>query len=238
MNRLLLLVLLILAVVMGCSPKSAPPATTPDFAAEVRKHRSGYIQAILEGRWCDAPNLFEESRRILVRTDDFCGAAANYLDLWRLTTYVGKREDRLLTLAAETSAVTSSCPEVDATLNDPVNPGTPRESRYIQLIRSGSLDLLAEELLDESNPLFKSVYFRKGALEAIRLGRHDDASRYLDQARAIDSAQGWTALLIEDWKLALALQPDENGRQRIIRRIDLLKTTLQPCTLTWDQTER
>jgi hypothetical protein len=232
MHTLRTLVLLLLAIaLLGCAPKAAPPATAPDHAAEARKHRSGYIRAVLEGRWCDARPLFLESQQAFVRTDDFCGAATNYLDLWRLTAHVGERQEGLLDMASETAGLSGSCPEVQAVLADPSFPQTPRETRYLMLIRSGDLDRLQEEIGREPDPLFRSVYFRKGAQEAIRRCLPEQAARLLEQARLVDAGQGWTALLIEDWRVALLLQPDGSERQRIIRRMELLQGALQPCPL-------
>ncbi|MFP4070900.1 MAG: hypothetical protein ACLFTB_02525 [Desulfovibrionales bacterium] len=220
---------LLVVLVSACAP-GPPPLYPPSPKLEQgAAKRVEYIQAFLEGRWCDARYLFAESRDAFLRRDDFCAVATNYLYAWKLHSYLGQEDPLLLQEALHMSRIGRSCPDIEQAAQGAVVQ-TERESEYRSLIRDGRFDELTTILDKESDPLFRSVYARKAAGRAYKEGQALQAKTLLEQALQTDAAHGWTVFLVEDWKLFHALETDAVMQKRISDRITRLGLLIQDCS--------
>lgn len=228
-NTLIILIAALFAA--GCfSPRAREPYPPPARLRAATSERFDFVDSFLQGYWCDAEQLFTRSVEGYLRQDDFCEAAANYVLAWKLTSYIDRPDGTLLEKAEQLKRTGVPCPDVSP--YDPYQPAaaaTPEERSYLALLRQDRFDQLYATLLDQEDPLFRSVYARKGARAAMKSGNMKKAGEMVELARKTDAAQGWTVFLRLDWSLAEALATDPVQRARIKDRIQVLQNLIQPC---------
>ncbi len=228
----LLLVLALCLHLLACGPsrpKSVYPP--PDILKMADDQRHEFIQLFLQGRWCEAQSMFERSQESYQMQDDFCAAAQNQLIAWKLKQYLNISDDRHLDAARELSQTGLYCPE----LNLPDEASRPEQSNYSDedeqyrtLLEQGQFLTLANQLRNESDPLYASVYGRKAALAALAVNNLEQAQALIHQTRELDAAQGWIVFLIEDWKIIHMTTPPD-GQHDVLQRIERLQNIIQPC---------
>ena len=61
--------------------------------------RQEFVNAFLQGKWCEARYLFEASVEKYLRQDDFCQVSKNYVLAWKLKRYVRDDDQALVDFA-------------------------------------------------------------------------------------------------------------------------------------------
>ena len=204
-----------------------PPATA---VREAPQERLEFVNAFLQGRWCEAARQFEAGQDSYIRSDNVCQVARNYVLAWKLKSYAQIDEPELLTKARKYRELGFGC-QNNAPIPEPGGSGTgERDSRFGKLIAVGDFAGVHEALKSEEDPLYASVYGRKAAAAALAAGHKDLAAQLVEQAREVDSRHGWVVLLREDWRFASKLAENADKQALIAERIKLLEKQIQPCT--------
>lgn len=216
--------LIMLALALLCLPGCPPAADrTPypldrslDLAAAQQRD---FVDSFLQGRWCEAESLYAECMEAFIRHDEFVRAARTARLAARLKAYLGLDAPDELAAAKRMETVAGTGPEAVPE----------RDGRYAALVEDGRFAELASQLEQEDDALYVSVYARKGAAAALERGQAKQADALWERARATDAAQGWVALLREDWRLRLAMESDPLKRGAIDERIRILDERIVPC---------
>jgi hypothetical protein len=218
----------------GCvssEPKAIyPPPETLKLAST---QREDFVQAFLEGRWCQAENLLASSSEKYLYQDDVCAAAYNYFLFWKLKGYIGIEAPALLERAHELRQLGTPCTELDKTL--PLHPeeapqAVPeKDQTYRALLKGRDFQGIYGALQKEENPLFASVYGRKAGRLAMEEGLTAWATRLLETVRRWDAERGWIVFVLEDWRLLSELATDPAEKRRIAERTALLRKLIRPC---------
>lgn len=232
-SRFFLLTLLCL-VVCACSvsgQRSAYPP--PDTLRMAEPQRHEFVQLVLQGRWCEAGSLFEQSMENYLLQDDFCAAAQNHLLAWKLKKYINVSDEQHLEDARLLLRTGLDCPGLAMPGADDGLPDNlaPRDRAYRTLIHQERFDALASLLQTEKDQLYASVYGRKAAQAAVRSGNTAQAEALLHQTRQLDARQGWIVFLIQDWQMLHALTRDPEESNAMRQRIERLQALIQPCPL-------
>ncbi|MFW5487600.1 MAG: hypothetical protein ACNI3A_04145 [Desulfovibrio sp.] len=225
--RLLCLTILLSAGLTACVGKGKdtvyPP---PENLALAPVQRQEFVDFFLQGRWCQAKALFEQSVENYLRQDDFCRSAYNFYLLYKIKGYIGINAPEDLAEAKRLAKLTESCTSVPvATSSAP----TPKDVEYTALLDSKQFTQLLGLLKKDKDPLYASVYARKIAIQAQRDTTYDVASTALSFAKQLDAQQGWIVFLVEDWKLLSKLASNDVARKRIDQRIKILQNLIHPC---------
>jgi hypothetical protein len=213
---------------LGGGTKSLYPP--PAALSQTASLQQDFIQEFLRGRWATARSLFFQTRENLLRQDDFCGVARLYVLAYKLHAYLGVKYPHLLDKAADFSQQ-----GLDCTLqsDDPeallVGPGDKILQALLDRCDWPAIHAHLEHLED---PLFVSVYARKAAARASGMSDKDRtwAKKFLNQARSIDSRQGWVLFLVEDWKWLRTLETDPVRQRFMDQRINTLLGLVTPYT--------
>lgn len=205
----------------------------PDTLRMADAQRHEFIHLFLQGRWCEARNLFDRSVENFLFQDDFCEAAQNHVLFWKLKKYVGISGGQGLDQAQALLQTGQHCPEVVLPLehNENDEPDTlPEKDRiYRELLKNGQFEIFIARLHSERDQLYASVYGRKAARNAFRSGDIPSARTLIEQTRDLDAKQGWIVFLIEDWRIMHDMTEDQNLRTEIENRVDTLRNMIQPC---------
>lgn len=219
----------------GCaSPAPRDDFPAPNYLSIAQNQRNDFVQAFLQGRWCEAENLLALSTENYLQMDRFCDAAYNYLLSWRLNAYVGQDDPNALDKASKMRELGDGCTE-HPRLAIPQGGQVPQESvpekdaGYRSMIQERDFEALARILGREDNELYASVYARKAARAAIQEGDAGSADRFAEMALAIDSRQGWVVFLRQDWLIKAELADSEKDKQTIFERIGYLDAFITPC---------
>ncbi|WP_028575327.1 hypothetical protein [Desulfonatronovibrio hydrogenovorans] len=226
----LLAFLVILPVIMisGCTSRPGPLYPPADSVRLADVQRLEFVNAYLQGKLCQAGILLAKSNDNYLAQDDFCSVSRNFLIAYKLTSYSGSPRKELLEKAFEAALFDHGCwPDLQESQD--LLAGSDKDARYLDLIEEQNFMRLKRELHQEEDPLFASVYWRKSAQEAIKAYQKDLALEFVQQARAIDSAQGWVVFLIKDWKLLSQLDIESYDKDFIEKRIKILENALQIC---------
>lgn len=157
----------------------------------------------LQGRLCDALISFEHAIDIFKRIDDMCAISDAYVQKYLFYAYGGDERKSLLETARDYASIGECTIERD--LIERITSGTPRSGD------DGS-----------SNDIFESVSFRKNAVAGKQRA-------LAEKALEIDRSNGWTLFVILDYDILLQLSDDEAEKERLERRIIILKEQLQSC---------
>jgi len=228
--------LLALAVTaMGCAtPAPQEDFPAPNYLGQALNQRADFVQAFLQGRWCEAENLLALSTENFLQLDRFCDAGYNYLLSWRLKAYVGLDEPEALDKARKMRNLGDGC-AANPRLAIPEDGQVPeamvpeKDQAYRRLIAEQDFAAVVQALADEENELFASVYARKAAKAAMAASDAEAAHRLLEFALAVDSRLGWVVFLRQDWLLKAELADDDEERQTIMERIGYLDAFITPC---------
>ncbi|SDB22903.1 hypothetical protein SAMN05660653_01119 [Desulfonatronum thiosulfatophilum] len=231
LRTMLLLILGMPLLACGPSgPRSVYPP--PDILRMADDQRHEFIQLFLQGRWCEAQSMFERSRESYLMQDDFCAAAQNELIAWKLKQYLDITAGEHLHAARELVHTGLECPELHLP-GDWLEPQPPafsaRDENYRQLMVQRNFSALANQLRNEPDPLYASVYGRKAALTALVDLNMEQARSLIMQTRDLDARQGWIVFLIEDWNIIHSLNLPHQNQQEILHRIERLQNLIQPC---------
>lgn len=214
--------LVLLAALAACAPAADPsPYPVDGTLALGPQQRRDFVDSFLQGRWCEARELYVEAVDKAVRRDDLCQAARTARLAARLKQYIGRTDEDARRAAEEYAAAAIGCPELQDIPE--------RDRRYGARIEAGAFDALARDLELEPDALYASVYARKGARAALERGQKADALRLAEAARTVDAQQGWVTFLREDWLLRLELTDNQEHRQAIRERIAILERRIDPC---------
>ncbi len=212
----------------GCTGKGKdtvyPP---PENLALAPVQRQEFVDAFLQGRWCQAESLMKQSLENYLRQDDFCRAAYNFYLMYKIKSYIAIDAPHELQEAERLASLSGNCISVPSSENP--NPATPKDTQYSKLLNLDRLQELRALLQKDKDPLYASVYSRKIALRAQALKQTDMATQALEFARQIDSRQGWVVFLIEDWKMQAGLSTNPGTRAKIKNRIEILEKLIHPC---------
>lgn len=233
--KLIVRITSLLLLVVGLAGCVSPPESrypTPRELTRAPFQRQEFIESFLQGKWCLAQSMFEQSLETYLRRDQFCQASYNYLLAWKLKKYIGEDSEALLENARKYSELGFGCPE-----NPPVpKQGAPieqsfsqRDAAYRALIQVRDYESLAKALGEDKDELYASVYGRKSALKAYEGGDTEAARMLLQQTRELDGQRGWVVFLLEDWRLYQLMTEDETQKELIDERINVLKALIEPC---------
>jgi len=195
--------------------------------------RQEFIDAFLQGKWCEARYLFEASVEKYVRQDDFCQVSKNYVLAWKLKRYVGDDDQALIDKARYYHRLAFNCKDLQLASLSQKSPEagySQRDTLYRKLLKKNEFKALSSELKGEKDHLYASVYGRKAALAALAAKRNRMARRLMEQTRALDARQGWIVFLREDWRILHQLAPDHQ-KEIIAERIKALGKLIQPCAV-------
>lgn len=194
--------------------------------------RQEFIDAFLQGKWCEALYLFEASVKKYLRQDDFCQVSKNYILAWKLKRYAGVEDQALLDKARYYNRLGFDCKDnllASLSKNEPETSYSPRDELYRKLMENNEFKSLLNELKQEKDHLYASVYGRKAARAAIAAKKPQFAKRLMEKTRALDAQQGWIVFLREDWRILCQLAPDHE-KEIITERINALGKLIQPCS--------
>lgn len=225
-----LLLLFAVLATASCLPGPAPEGPEPDYLSLADDRREAFVDAFLEGRWCEAEGLLELSTDNYLQMDLFCEAAYNMLLGWRLKKYVDISDPELLSRAREYRALGMGCPESEKLVFPEGRQDAPGKDRtYRRMLDEGDFDKVKAELSREENPIYASVYARKAAEAALEAEKESIAEELVELARSVDSRQGWVVFLRQDWLLKAAMTESPQERQTIRERIEYLDALIRPC---------
>jgi len=195
--------------------------------------RQEFIDAFLQGKWCEARYLFGASVEKYLRQDDFCQVSKNYVLAWKLKRYAGDDDQALIDKARYYHRLAFNCKDLQlASLskNVPETGYSQRDALYRKLLEKNEFKALLSALKGEEDHLYASVYGRKSALAAIAAKKPPFARGLVEQTRALDARQGWIVFLREDWRILHQLAPDHQ-KEIIAERINALGKLIQPCAI-------
>ncbi len=221
-------------LVAGCFSSTPEPVYPP--AREIKQapfQRREFVDAFLQGKWCEAEQRFAAAVQAYLQRDDVCQASYTYLLAWKLKRYVEIDAPELLENARKFQALGFGCPEnPPVPLTDgPDEVGlSARDRRYREYIARQDYAGLLEALTKEEDPLYASVYARKAARQAIDAGRNPQARALVEYARTRDAAQGWVVFVREDWRILRRLASSANEQALIDERLAVLEDIIRPCT--------
>jgi hypothetical protein len=229
------LISLALILFTGCTtpaPREDYPA--PNYSDYAQNQRRDFVEAFLQGRWCEAENLLALSTENFLQLDRFCEAAYNYLLFWRLQAYIGKDDPEALRRAEEMKELGKGCPEHPRLVmpgdGEPPGGAIPgKDAAYRSLLDARDYEGLFDLLAAEDNELYASVYARKAARDALDRGDRRWADTFLELALAVDSDQGWVVFLRRDWRLKAELAESNEEKESIANRIKYLDEFITPC---------
>lgn len=221
------------ALLSGCAystGKDSYPPSGEIRMASVQRH--DFVNLYLQGRFCEAKNQFEKSVRSFLMQDDFCSCAENYMIFHNLKMYSDVRDAHLFETALKLKKLGGGCPDLEALFlcaaGDCDTDMNPKDSHYRNLLRENEFNKLIAAISAEEDRLYASVYLRK----AVRLALVQDknlARKFLEEALKIDASQGWVVFLCEDWSIMADLAASPEDRERMLERVKMLSTILQPC---------
>ncbi|WP_462323553.1 hypothetical protein [Desulfoplanes sp.] len=225
-------VVLSVLLVCGCSLSTQPRTPYPpaEVLSQAPSLRQDFIQEFLQGRWATARSLFSRTEEYFLRRDNFCAVARTYILAYKLHAYLGINYPHLLDKANIFSQQGLDCGLLFDASGRPVKTTTDLDMDV--LLADSQWRAIHDSLLSMDDPLFVSVYGRKAAQQAILSTEDGDgkwARIFIGQAHDVDSSRGWILFLIEDWKLSLALERNQERKHWIKKRIDTLYTLIGPC---------
>jgi hypothetical protein len=226
-------IFIILFLLTGCvslTDKTAYPPSGEIGKAYAQRHE--FVNLYLQGRFCEAKNQFEKSVRSFLMQDDFCSAAGNYMVFYNLKMYSDIKDAHLFDTAVKLKNLGGGCPDLEALLlcsgGDCSNGMNPKDAFYRKLLEERNFNKLLEAASGEEDRLYASVYLRKTARNAL-IHNRKLAEKFLKEAIGIDAAQGWVVFLCEDWSIMAGLASAPEEKERILERVKMLSTVLQPC---------
>lgn len=221
------------ALLSGCvsvTGKTAYPPSREIRMASVQRYE--FVNLYLQGRFCEAKNQFEKSVRGFLMQDDFCSAAENYMIFHNLKMYSDVKDTYLFETALKLKKLGGGCPNLEAlflcSAGDCSAGMNPKDSYYRKLLLGKEFDKLLAAVSGEEDRLYASVYLRKAVRHAL-IQDKDLAGRFLKEALKIDAAQGWVVFLCKDWSIMADLAASPEERERMLERVKMLSTILQPC---------
>lgn len=214
-------------------PRQAYPVPDTLRMADAQRHE--FIHLFLQGRWCEAHNLFDRSMENFLFQDDFCAAAQNHVLFWKLKKYAGISGGQSLDQARALLQTGQHCPEI-VLPSEHTEDGEPdtlpeKDRAYRELLKNGQFETFIARLHSERDQLYASVYGRKAAQAALQSGNKRQAEAIIHQTRDLDAKQGWIVFLIQDWKILHELSRDNALKTKIQQRIEILHNLIQPCPL-------
>ncbi|MCP3939909.1 MAG: hypothetical protein GY710_00300 [Desulfobacteraceae bacterium] len=193
--------------------------------------RDEFVNAFLQGKWCDSLRLFNISNEYYLRKDDFCRVSRNYFLAWKLKRYIGIVDVELINKAQYYNDLGIDC-------SDPLilTPGfeknrnlfSKQDILYRKLITEHKFVNIQKKLTLEKDKIYASVYGRKAAESAIQENSFPEAKKLIKLTLAIDGEHGWIIFLIKDWKLYGQIANDKE-KKVITERIKRLKDLVRPC---------
>jgi len=225
----LILLAAVFLAACGGTPSPYPP---PRELAQAPRERQEFVEAFLQGRWCEAEMLFARSLDGFLRADDVCAAAYTHFLAYRLKGFAGENDQAALAAARRYQAMGLGCPELPGIPGLSTAPDAglpPKDRRYLELIEAGDYARLGRELGTEPDALYASVYGRKAARAALAAGLSADAAMLIGLARDIDARQGWVVFLVNDWTFRRELSTDPVEREAMAARITELQKRIIPC---------
>lgn len=223
---------LILALLLPACAATGPegPYPPPENLQLAGVKRQEFVASFLQGRWCEAQDLLQQSVEDYLRRDDPCAAAYNHMTLWRLKAYVGLKDEAARQQALALRDVGLGCPgDPRLAALDGGEYLSPQDSSLRALMDAGDDAALLETLEDETDALFASVYARKAARAALDAGQPGRARPFLALARRLDGDRGWVVFLREDWQLEARTAETTDDRNNIAQRIAILDALVDTC---------
>lgn len=218
------------AVTSACVTKEdTSPYPAPGYRSQAETNRRDFLQAYLAGQWCKAGQMYHSALDGYYATDDFCAAAETIFTAWKLKSYSGLDDPKLLQAARLTAQTGTDCPRIKRLLEQPQVPTQAQEDELLKLVVSSQWERLYARLKNQEDQLLNSVYCRKAARAAILADNETWARRFLTMARELDGRQGWIVFLIQDWSLTASLEKDPLQKTHIQRRLETLANLIEPC---------
>jgi predicted small lipoprotein YifL len=219
----------LLLALAGCGGKGKdtvyPP---PDTLSLAPVQRQEFVDAFLQGHWCQAKALFDQSMENYLRQDEFCRASYNHYLMYKLKGYIEIDAPEELFEARRLASLSAACNSIPSQGPAPAR-RTAKDAKYTRLLEHNKFNTLLKLLAKDVDPLYASVYARKVAVLAHAQGAQSVRNKALQLARSIDARQGWIVFLVEDWKLTGRFSTKQKTRRRIAGRIEILEDLIRPC---------
>jgi len=197
--RALIMFMMILFLTSCHTPGKYPIPLRAQGMNSMDSFRNNFLQ----GRLCDASFSFEQAVSIFKRVDDMCTLSDAYIQKYLFYAYASNEEKDLLETARDLASIGECAVEMD---------------RIKAIEERSSLSGPSTS----SNDIYYSVSLRKKASAEKR--RH-----LAEKALEIDRSHGWTLFIVLDYDLILQLSDDEVEKDRLRKRIKILKEHLQSC---------
>jgi len=184
-----LLVISTLIALMACARSKSPYpyVNNVDKIKLAYKYRYKFINDFLRGRFCDAKIDLNRSSLFFARSDQTKEVAKNLYWLYILFSYLDQNKTALYNCSLKL-APQNSYDFFRTNL---------KSKFYSKLFKDRNFSNLFNQLKQEKDPLYKSVFARK-AVKVVPLSWKE---KFLNLAFEVDKQFGWTVFLIEDWKL-------------------------------------
>lgn len=224
--RTLLHIFLLCSVLLltACAGGPSSPYPAPESLQQAPKLRQEFVEAYLQGRWCEARAIFARTIDSFLRQDAFCEVSYTYRLARSLKQFVGEDDPALGEAAEDFARLGLGCSSH--------TPPLARDARYTALLDKGDYDALLAALDTEVDALYASVYARRAAMQLLDDGLAGRARQFLQHARDTDARQVWVVFLVQDWQLTAQVatrQGDTQAAQNMLERANTLSELIIPC---------